>query len=342
LSEDDGTLTYISNFEGVWSVAADPSGVIVIDVDNVVNFEGLEDGEYIFTYTTTNADALCVNASANVIVSVDSCLIDTDNDGLTDGMELNLGTEPDNPDTDGDGISDGDEFANETNPLDSCDPILSPDCNPEPIDLQIEKTVDNNSSSIGEQVVFTITLTNLSSDRIINVEVSEIINNDVFRYVSDTPSKGTYDLNLGIWQLDQIDEDEVNTLEITVEVLNEGSHINEVSILTSFPIDDNDANDNASVIVTVNDGDCGLVFNQFSPNQDGINDLLIINCINQYPNNTLEIYNRYGSKVFDAKPYDNTWDGTRKNAELPLGTYFYILNLGDNSEVRKGWIQIIR
>ncbi len=42
------------------------------------------------------------------------------------------------------------------------------------------------------------------------------------------------------------------------------------------------------------------------------------------------------------RPYDNTWDGTRNNTELPKGTYFYILDLGDGSEVRKGWIQIIR
>jgi hypothetical protein len=47
---------------------------------------------------------------------------DTDGDGLTDGAEGGRGTDPTNPDTDGDGISDGQEVANGTDPLDPDDP----------------------------------------------------------------------------------------------------------------------------------------------------------------------------------------------------------------------------
>ncbi|MBT8204955.1 MAG: gliding motility-associated C-terminal domain-containing protein, partial [Eudoraea sp.] len=85
-----------------------------------------------------------------------------------------------------------------------------------------------------------------------------------------------------------------------------------------------------------------FLFNQFSPNNDGINDLLTINCIEDYPQLSIEIYDRYGNQVFAASPYNNDWDGTGKNGQLPKGTYFYILDLGDDTEVRKGWIQIIR
>ena len=77
-------------------------------------------------------------------------------------------------------------------------------------------------------------------------------------------------------------------------------------------------------------------------NGDGINDTVYINCIADYPNNTLHVYDRYGNEVFTASGYDNTWMGTGKNGDLPKGTYFYILDLGDGTEVRKGWIQIIR
>ena len=82
----------------------------------------------------------------------------------------------------------------------------------------------------------------------------------------------------------------------------------------------------------------------FSPNGDGTNDFLVINCITEpdYANNTLEIFDRYGNQVFTARSYDNTWDGTRNNSDLPKGTYLYILDLGDGSDIRKGWIQIIR
>jgi gliding motility-associated-like protein len=96
------------------------------------------------------------------------------------------------------------------------------------------------------------------------------------------------------------------------------------------------------VVGPVTEGECGFVFNQFSPNGDGTNDLLVINCIELYPNNFLEVYDRYGNKVFAANNYGNTWNGTGNNGNLPKGTYFYILDLGDGSEVRKGWIQSIR
>ncbi|MDO6493124.1 hypothetical protein Q4515_17175, partial [Cellulophaga sp. 2_MG-2023] len=48
---------------------------------------------------------------------------DSDNDGLLDGEEITLGTDPNNPDTDGDTILDGQEVTDNTNPLDDCDSI---------------------------------------------------------------------------------------------------------------------------------------------------------------------------------------------------------------------------
>lgn len=70
----------------------------------------------------------------------------------------------------------------------------------------------------------------------------------------------------------------------------------------------------------------------FSPNNDGINDLFVIRGINNYPNNYIEIYNRWGVKVFEASPYQNNWDGKSQNTlsvgngDLPIGTYFYVLH----------------
>ena len=92
------------------------------------------------------------------------------------------------------------------------------------------------------------------------------------------------------------------------------------------------------VIVEVGErssNESGFLFNQFSPNGDGTNDFLYVNDIQDYPNNSIEIYDRYGNQVFEARPYDNTWDGTRNNNDLPKGTYFYILDLGDGSDDQK-------
>lgn len=74
----------------------------------------------------------------------------------------------------------------------------------------------------------------------------------------------------------------------------------------------------------------------YSPNGDGKNDEFIIIGLENYPNNKLEIYNRWGNKVFEQAPYDNTWKGTVKNSVgyvigeglLPSGTYFYLLDFG--------------
>jgi gliding motility-associated-like protein len=90
------------------------------------------------------------------------------------------------------------------------------------------------------------------------------------------------------------------------------------------------------------DSECGVLFNQFSPNGDGINDFLIISCLQNYPNNSIEIFDRYGNQVFKAVRYQNNWNGTGKNGDLPKGTYYYVLNLGDDTPITKGWIQIIR
>ncbi|RMG76862.1 MAG: gliding motility-associated C-terminal domain-containing protein, partial [Bacteroidetes bacterium] len=59
-------------------------------------------------------------------------------------------------------------------------------------------------------------------------------------------------------------------------------------------------------------------------NQDGLNDVLFIKDLNQFPNNSLIIYNRWGSVVFEAAPYDNSWDGTRNGKRLPEADYYYV------------------
>ncbi|MFT7189202.1 MAG: gliding motility-associated-like protein, partial [Sediminicola sp.] len=161
----------------------------------------------------------------------------------------------------------------------------------------------------------------------------------------NTASNGSYDEVTGRWSLMAMAPDEVATLNITVTVPGEGTFLNTASLVSSSPEDGNSTNNTSTVTVAVtprSSNEPGFIFNQFSPNGDGINDLLRINDIQDYPNNILEIYDRYGNQVYSKANYDNTWNGEGKNGELPKGTYFYILDLGDGSEVRKGWIQIIR
>ena len=80
-----------------------------------------------------------------------------------------------------------------------------------------------------------------------------------------------------------------------------------------------------------------------TPNGDGINDTWMIYNIENYPNNQVFIYNRYGEEVYRKKGYLNTWEGRQQGntgKALPDNTaYFYKLDLDGNGTIDyKGWI----
>ena len=80
----------------------------------------------------------------------------------------------------------------------------------------------------------------------------------------------------------------------------------------------------------------------FSPNGDGINDEFIIAGLQKYPNNSIEIYNRYGNRVYYSKNYQNYWDGVSigKTQKLPAAPYYYVLSINGGSKIVKGWVYI--
>jgi len=99
---------------------------------------------------------------------------------------------------------------------------------------------------------------------------------------------------------------------------------------------------------TVNDatGPCPVsVPSAFSPNHDGKNDNLYISGIENFPDNSVSIFNRWGVLVWSIEKYDNlakVWDGKDKSgADLSEGTYYYIIDVKDG-KVRKSWIELTR
>lgn len=69
--------------------------------------------------------------------------------------------------------------------------------------------------------------------------------------------------------------------------------------------------------------------NGITPNGDGKNDTWVIDFLDQYPNHVVEIYNRWGEMLYRSTAYKNDWDGTYKGKELPVGTYYYIIELNE-------------
>lgn len=84
------------------------------------------------------------------------------------------------------------------------------------------------------------------------------------------------------------------------------------------------------------------IFNAFSPNDDEINDFFKITGLQNYPNHRLYVYNRWGNLVLETSNYQSDWYGTWNGKDLPDGTYFYMLDLGEGEKPLKGYVQLIR
>ena len=97
------------------------------------------------------------------------------------------------------------------------------------------------------------------------------------------------------------------------------------------------------------------VINVITPNGDGVHDTLEIRGLENYPSNTVRIYNRWGVMVYQTRAYDttgNVFDGTSQGRvtvdqdnKLPVGTYFYVIDYqdqGGNMKQLTGYIYINR
>ncbi len=81
--------------------------------------------------------------------------------------------------------------------------------------------------------------------------------------------------------------------------------------------------------------------NAFSPNGDGINDTWNIPKLSTYPEADVYVYNRYGQPVFHCKGYNQPWDGTVNGKKLPLGTYYYLVDVKNGQPKLGGWVIIL-
>ncbi|WP_276392776.1 gliding motility-associated C-terminal domain-containing protein [Eudoraea chungangensis] len=87
-----------------------------------------------------------------------------------------------------------------------------------------------------------------------------------------------------------------------------------------------------------------------TPNNDGINDVLVIEELELSPNNTLQIFDRNGLKVFEFENYANEFEGIsninnlviNRDQGLPRGVYFYLVNMRDLGLSYQGFLVIER
>jgi len=85
-----------------------------------------------------------------------------------------------------------------------------------------------------------------------------------------------------------------------------------------------------------------LIPNIFSPNKDGIHDKWEISYLASYPGCIVDIYNRYGQLIYHSVGYDNPWDGTVNGKQVPVGTYYYIIDPKNGRKKMSGYVDVIR
>ena len=220
-------------------------------------------------------------------------------------------------------------------------------------DIAITKTVrrsdavttDSENPFIGETIIFTITAQNLGTIAATAVEILDVLPTG-YEFDTATATAGDYDNETGLWRVPVIAEGTVETLSITVQVLDVNDYENTATLQFLEQIDTNENNDVSSASI---EPQCLRIFNEFSPNGNGKNEFFVIDCIANYPNNELQIFNRWGNVVYIKEGYNNTFDGVsngravvNRNEKLPVGTYYYVLDLGDGSKPMAGWLYIVR
>ncbi len=346
-----------------------------------------------FDYTVCDTLGNCGTATITLIVSPLGVDLDGDNDGIVDSFEdLNLDGDNDAAtnatDTDGDGFpdyldidSDGDGIPDNVEAQATADYIA-----PSGLD-ENGNGLDDAYEQNGQMGIFPIdtdgdSLPDYLDEDSDNDNVPDSIEGhdanqdgvaDVVRIGSDKDDDGlddgfegamTVDVNVneGIdnpyAMLPNTDSDEESDYRDSdddddgIETIDEDLNQN-----GNYADDDSD-NDG---IPNYLDPDLGAleeeieVFNVITPNGDGIHDVLRISGLENYPNNTLKIFNRWGVSVYNTRAYDtegNVFDGTSEgrvtvdqDRKLPVGTYFYILDYqlpnGENKTM-SGYLYINR
>ena len=91
------------------------------------------------------------------------------------------------------------------------------------------------------------------------------------------------------------------------------------------------------------------VYNGLSVNDDGNNDFFLIDCADLFENNNVKIYNIEGDLIYEVDGYDNLnirFEGYgnigNSTDELPVGSYYYLIDNGDGSRMTDGFLELVR
>jgi gliding motility-associated-like protein/uncharacterized repeat protein (TIGR01451 family) len=211
----------------------------------------------------------------------------------------------------------------------------------------------NGLADVGETISYTFTVTNVGNVTLTDIMVDDALPGIV---VSGSPiilAPGDSDNTTftAVYTITKSDIDNGSVVNSAV-VTGEDPQGDPVSDVSDDPSDSTDVDpngdgnpDDPTVIETL-----GLVITTiFTPNGDGVNDVWALPGIANFKHNTVKIYNRWGNIVYEADHYIGDWDGHSNgrmtvSAEklLPIGTYFYVIDLGTGHEPFTGYLYLNR
>jgi gliding motility-associated-like protein len=85
-----------------------------------------------------------------------------------------------------------------------------------------------------------------------------------------------------------------------------------------------------------------VVSNTFTPNGDGVNDKWSVPGLRFYEGARISVFDKVGSRMFYTEIPDQGWDGTYKGKQLPIGSYFWVIEALEIGEMRRGILNLIR
>ena len=103
-------------------------------------------------------------------------------------------------------------------------------------DLELSQTVDNASPQVGDEVTFTLTLSNKGSGFASSIKVTDLLP-EVFSLISATPEQGTYDSQTGVWDVGIVAANVSSILKLTAKANTKGVVENTAEVTTVFQND---------------------------------------------------------------------------------------------------------
>ncbi len=85
-------------------------------------------------------------------------------------------------------------------------------------------------------------------------------------------------------------------------------------------------------VIEINEKECLIIPNTFTPNGDDYNDTWVIGNIELYPNTVVKIFNKWGNEVYSTEGVYVPWDGTFNGNPMPSEVYYYVIVLNNNED----------